>query len=182
MLRIKLDSYHHSWDYCQGSNLLLFPSIGTQSRSWYRCDTEKGRVEGSVMLSRTSEKYQYPPLCSLQGKIHHLTFARVGLSSAVTRLQARRSIAEFSCSTIFLLSHKCTNVPLHTFCCAQKHAAIDGNFIRSLRGLRENWNLSQIGRIHTIGSIVPAGPVSFSEHIGPPCATDLTHAGARVLP
>ncbi len=50
-----------------------------------------------------------------------------------------------------------------TLCCLQKHAAIDGVFIRSLRGLRDNWNLSQIGRIHTMGSIVPAGPVRYPD-------------------
>ncbi len=57
-----------------------------------------------------------------------------------------------------------------TLCCPQKHAAIDGNFIRSLKGLRDNWNLSQIGRIHAMGSIVPAGPVRFPQQIGPPRA------------
>ena len=52
-----------------------------------RCDTEKGKVEGSVMLSPTSERYQYPPFCSLQGKVRHLNSARAGLLSAVGKLQ-----------------------------------------------------------------------------------------------
>ena len=52
-----------------------------------RSDTEKGKIEGSVALSSTSEKYQYPPYCILEGKIQHLTAARSGLMIAVGRLQ-----------------------------------------------------------------------------------------------